>query len=131
MLFAVQFKLVQTTWVRNNTLQQFYHENIIVDYERGPYALFPKSERITIFGFDFKEPARLFLIPPFATKKNKDECQSSGACRHKLLENCGWFLTCITVFHTMCTDVHEVFNFYVDKEVDPDSKFCNCHLFLS
>ena len=84
-----------------------------------------------MFGFYFKEPARLFLTPPFATKKNKDEHQLSGAYRHKLFENCGWFLTCITVFHTMCTDVHEEFNFYVDKEVDPDSKFYNCYLFLS
>ena len=102
-----------------------------MDYERGPHALFPKSEIISIFSFDFKEPARLFLIHPFATEKNKDECQSSGAWRHKLLENCGCFLTYVTVFHAVCTDVHEEFNFHVNNAVDPGGEFCNCHLHTS
>ena len=122
MLFAVQFKIVQSNFVRNNTLQKLYHENIIIDYMRGPYALFPKSERKQIFGQDLVEPAYMFLIPPFCTKKNKDEYQLTGMYRHKQLENCGWFLISLSVFYTMHNDVHEDFNFFVDKSSDPNSK---------
>ena len=123
MLFAIEFKLVQSTWVRNKTLKTFFLENILVDYERGPYSLFPKNEIIAIFGYDYNEPARIFLIPPFGTKKNEDDFQLAGMYRHKCVENCGWFLTCMTVFYIMVTDVKEEFNFYVDKEIDNDSKF--------
>ena len=33
MLFAIEFKLVQSTWARNKTLKTFFLENIIVDYD--------------------------------------------------------------------------------------------------
>ena len=71
MLFAIEFKLVQSTWVRNETLKTFFLENIIVDYEKGPHSLFPKNEIITMFGHDYTEPTRTFLTPPFGTKKMK------------------------------------------------------------
>ena len=71
MLFAIGFKLVQSSWVRNKTLQSFYLENMMIDYERGPYALFPKAEITTMFGHNYKEPVRFMLMPPFGTKKKQ------------------------------------------------------------
>ena len=69
MLFASHFKLIQSIYMRNNTLQILHYENTIIDFERGPYALFSKSECMSTFGDDYVEPATLFLIPPFDTKK--------------------------------------------------------------
>ena len=69
MLFKGNFNQVFSSFIRNKTLNSIYYENILIDYESGPYLMFPKNERVSIFGFDFKEPAMYFLIPPFGTKK--------------------------------------------------------------
>ena len=69
MLFAIEFKQVQANSIRNKALQTFSHENTILDYERGPYALFPKAKIIQIFRHEHKEPACLILTLLFSAKK--------------------------------------------------------------
>lgn len=122
MLFAVQFKIAQSNCIRGNALLKLCHENIIVDCKRGPHALFPKAEREAIFGRDLVESACMLLMPPFCTKKNKDECQLTGAHRHKQLENCARFLISMSVLFTMHNDVREEFDFIADKSSNPNSK---------
>ena len=69
MLFASHFKLIQSIYMLDKTLQMLHHENVIIYFERGPCALFPKSDSISTFWHDYVEPEKLFLIPPFGTKK--------------------------------------------------------------
>ena len=122
MLFAMQFKIVQSDYIRNNTLQKLHHENTMIDYERGPCALFTKTECKAMFDRDLVEPAYMFLMPPVCTKKNKDQHHLAGVYCYNQLENCGWFLICLSVFFTMHDDVHEDFIFFVDESSDSNSK---------
>ena len=85
--------------------------------------MFPKNERVSIFGFDFKEPAMYFLIPPFGTKKNEDKYQASRFYRHKRLENCTRFFTAMTIFYNLKMSNSSDFNFYVNRENDKESKY--------
>ena len=122
-LFAIGFKLVQSSWVRNKTLQSFYLENMVIGCERGPCDLFPKTETKQAFGHDCKELAGFMLTPTsFGTKKNNDDCQLTGTHRHELVENCNWFLACATAFCSTYVGAREKCDFCVSKGEDPSSK---------
>ena len=68
-LFKANYNIMFISCTRNETINQIYYENIIFCSESEPCSLCPRKEHISIFCFDFKEPAMHFLTPPFSAKK--------------------------------------------------------------
>merc|ERR1712129_61315 len=56
MLFTSYWTPAFASFHRNKTHHSIYYENIIIDYDDGPYNLYPSKEKFEIFGIDFKEP---------------------------------------------------------------------------
>ena len=109
-------------YFRHKTLEKLSYENINVDYDSGPYNLYPQEEKIQMFRFYLNEPAIYFLLMPYNTKKNKDTADIVGVIRYKLAEEDVQFFVAITIVITIYNDVHKEFNFLVDKSSNPNSK---------